>query len=324
MSKDSERSACAISVDFPGVRQWLSHGEREGLWDLVVLGDNFEIPAADAYLFGAWNDAYGSLVERLRLAVPEAQIHVAWSSSAYEMETAPPEILTHMGFLGKRPMPKVDGFACLNPDMVDHWPNAWHLPAPIHLDPQDPKVLTGYGEGERSGLALFAPTMLKKNLYSQMLAVRSFQRAFPDKPKDVILHTNLEPYRPVMDALGIRYVLHPWLPRDKYLAVLASCKASLCVSVGESWSYFCVDSLSVNTPVIGSPTIGWLPPYYRVSNPNSPRTIQEALERVWSDAPKDLRRTILEPLAARQNAAARQAIEARFDYGVQVPAAAPI
>lgn len=307
------KRVCAITVPYPGVVQWLTHGYDEGLWDLRLLesGKSVEVPEADLYLLGAWSPAYVGVVQRLRAMQPQAKIAVAWSSSPGEMDGAQIEIVYSLALTSKNSdapipiMPQIDAWATLHPDMVHHFPNSVHLPAPIHLE----EARTKYPAGE--GVGFFAPNTPKKNVFTQLLAVRRFQQKYAELGDEAtLLHTNLNDYKPIIDGYGIHARYYDWLPRAEFLKVLGQRRIVMCASTYESWSYLCVDAMMQNVPVVGSPTIPWLPEEWK-AEPNSPESIVDTMGAIWEhrQAYASFPRLKLEAVAERQNQAAKEAVE---------------
>lgn len=298
---DFTSQICAVSAPFPGVTQWLEHGRREKLWDLRILGDSdsIELPECEWYLFGAWHQSYMPIIDLLK--ANKRKVAIAWSSSAVEMDFQQVEILYAIALQGEATRDKIDAWACLNADMAEFFPNGMHLPAPIHVEPHT-------GNGIRGGLAFYAPSTMKKNVFPQLLAAKRFQNDDPSA-EDRYLRTNLENYNPIFEGYGIKHRLEPWLESHaNHLQRLSQAKVALAAGHGESWSYATVDALSVGTPVVGSPTIPWLPDAWRCKNPNSPLDILGVLRRVWEDPGIEPREWLIR-VAREQNEAARVAIE---------------
>lgn len=311
-----------ITVGFPGVRRWLENGAAEGLWGLTLLEDQqrAEVPPAEAYGVGAWHMAYVPVYEQVRsMGVP---FGVAWSSSPQESDTnrGQIELLYLLALTSKPkdptmpmtpstgPTPRPDWWACLDQNLAAVLPNAIHLPGPIHLETLPDRT-------KEDWIGFFVPPTEKKAIFSQLLAVRAFQRTHPS----CRLQTNLAPYQQVMDWLGLNYTLHPWLPRDEYLEVVGKCRVVLHASIAEAFGYGAVDALMAGTPVMGSPTLPWLPPQWCVVNPNDPTGIAATLEAMYGPGyyvadPREF----VAAKARINNSAARVAVEAILTHKAQV------
>ena len=292
---DFRQRICAVTVPYPGVRQWLEHGYKENLWDYVLLQDQSVVVGMgyEWIMFGAWNPAYNPIAAKAKAA--GVKVAVAWSSSATEMEHAPVEIDAVMD-LQRRGI--VDAWLCLQPDMAGYFPNGRHLPAPVHLDPEP------HQDEEPSGIGFYAPATLKKNIFPQLLAIQRVQELHPYM--DLTLKTNLAPYKGVMEAYGIKHELQDWAPRDEHLARLSKCRMHMCASHAESFCYGAADAMMMGVPVVGSPTIDWLPDAWKTSNPNSPKAILEVMERHLSGYANP--RFWINDVAWRNNAAASNTI----------------
>lgn len=300
-------------MPYPGVRQWLEHGHRENLWNYVLIKDegaNIEIPECEWVILGAWHPFYQQLVPHLKKA--GVKIAVAWSSSATEMEHAPSEIEAVNWLLQQDGL--VDAWLALQPDLAPLFPNGIHLPAPVHLEAR-------VTVPEQRGIGFYAPATLKKNIFAQLLAIRGLQRdplfaVDAEKSVDVTLYHNLASHKPIMDAFGVRNVLEPWVEsREEHLKRVASRHLHMAASHAESFCYGAMDACMMGVPVVGSPTIAWLPPTWRTLNPNSPQAIQDTAQWLLSAGGTRLlnldvkARSVAEATAAKNNEAAAKAIE---------------
>lgn len=261
-------------------------GEKLGLWRFVRMeGPRVTIPSARAYILGAWHPQYQQLLGAEKTGV-------LWTSSAGEMEMEPVEI----GYLGGILHDPRIGFIWFgDPSLAKVYPQkGFYAPYPLSPDLEIPQV------EKRHAVALFNPGGLKKNNLNQLLAVALAQREDPD----LVLETNLGGYRDLMDRLGIRYHLHPWLPREQYHRVLASCRMNLAVSWAETFNYQVAEAGLLGVPSVVSPTVPL--PGFRVQDPNNPLNIALVLHNPPSIF-KDIRERTLE-VAEHHNQALREAL----------------
>lgn len=303
-NQDLTKKVCALTVPYPGVRQWLEHGHRERLWDLRVIDTNqpLEVPDAELYLLGAWSNAYLGIIDRIRKQDPKKRFAVAWSSSPGEMGTTHIEIAYALSISRNgKDAPRIDAWACLHPDLVPHFPNAIHLPGPIHIETDRSIPFT-----KRTGVFFFAPATTKKNIFPQLLAVKRFQDQKPGDP-DRRLYTNLADYAPIMKGYGIDYEIVPWLDRAEFMQRISHARLAMISSIYESHSYAAVDFMSQGVPVVGSPTIPWLPKAW-MAEPNSPESMVRVMTQLWDD-PRPHPRLHLEAVASNKNREARLAVE---------------
>ena len=175
----------------------------------------------------------------------------------------------------------------------------FYAPYPLSPDLEIPRV------EKRDAIALFNPGGLKKNNLNQLLAVKLFQRNNPGW----LLETNLGAYQGQMDLLGVKYQLHPWLPRDQYQRLLASCRVNLAVSWAETLNYQVAEAGLLEVSSVVSRTVPL--PGFRVHDPNSPIEIADRLfYAIRHQASMDIRRRV-EAVALRNNQLLKDALRNR-------------
>ena len=275
-------------MPFPGVSAVLENGEKLGLWRFVRLGGSrVVIPPADIYLFGAWHPGYQHL---LGLG---GRLGVLHTSSIGEMDFTPVE----WGYLdGVLLDPRIEFVWFGDPALARLFPQkGFYAPYPLAcLEPLDME--------KQDIITLFCPGGPKKNLANQLAAVALVQREMA-----LTLHTNLGEYERVMRALGVKYVLHPWLPRADYHRLLASARVNLAISWSETFNYQVAEAAFLGVPSAVSPAVEWMPEHCKVLNPNSPEEIaKKALALVRG--PTDIREWV-ERVAQSQNAVLTHALE---------------
>ena len=265
----------AISAPFPGVSRVLEEGEKLGLWKFVRLGGQVTIPPARAYILGAWHSEYKMLLGNLG-----GKLGMLWTSSTGEMEMEPIEVQYLFQALAD---PRIEFIWFGDESLARAFPQkGFHASYPLATDLKIPLE----GVEKRNAIALFNPGGLKKNNLNQLLAVALFQR---DQP-GWVLETNLGAFRGVMDTLGIKYHLHPWLPREQYHQILASCRVNLAVSWAETFNYQVAEAGLLGVPSVVSPTVPL--PGFRVQDPNDPLNIALVLHNPPSIF-KDIRERVL-------------------------------
>lgn len=74
-----------------------------------------------------------------------------------------------------------------------------------------------------------------------------------------------------------KLILHPWLPHDKFLGVLASMDLGLQVSFSETFNIVAADMVSVGLPIVVSPDIYWASNLFKVAPTDKAKIIDKML-----------------------------------------------
>ena len=250
-------------MSYPGVCRVAQEGEKLGLWQFVRLEGRVEIPPADLYILGAWNDVYDQL-----LRVLPGKVGVCWTSSVGEMnlagyESGQAEVeYQYLARILKDSRVKFIWFG--DPSLAQVFPEkGLYSPYPIYL-PLSSLSFSAAPEPPRDYMTFFCPHTLKKNALNNLLGAYLIQQE-----TGYILRTNV----PVPDLLPIKHVYDGWLPEDRYQAVIRQSALNLACSWSETLHYQAVEAALYKVPSVGSRTIPWLPKEFVVDNPNDSRDI---------------------------------------------------
>ena len=294
-----------VTMPFPGVVEYLRHGKAVGLWDMTVLGsERVEVAPADAYGVGAWCQEYGAVHDEVRKR--GASFGVAWTSSPQESDASRTqvELLYLMALTSEKSPYRPDWFMCLHPALAEVLPGGFHVPAPICME--EVKVVP-----KEDRIAFYSPGTEKKAVFSQLLAVKAFQKERPE----FILDTNLASYEKLMQWLGIRYELRSWMPRGELLERLAACRFAMHASLAESFGYGAVDAMMAGTPVVGSPALQWLPRSWCARDANDPASILSQMRHACdSEVMESDAKAIIDSIAGSQNYQAKEAAARLHEY----------
>ena len=85
------------------------------------------------------------------------------------------------------------------------------------------------------------------------------------------------------ESVGVQYDFAPWSSWDDYLKIVSE-KVSICFqpSFTESFNYVSVEHMALGIPVVGSPTVKFLPPAWQ-SNPDDPIDMSNTLDALLDD-----------------------------------------
>lgn len=248
----------SLSVPFPGAKRPLEEGKKLGMWEFVLLeGEKIAIPPADVYVFAAWHQVYEQL---LGLG---GKVGILWTSSAGEMDFEPVE----QEYLRRiREDPRISFIWFGDIALAKIYPEkGFYAPYPFNVDGADPPDV------EKKNIAtLFCPTVPKKNILNQLLAMKLVQRS-----GRLTLHTNVVSYDYDVILKDLDCVRHGWLPQEEYHELIASARINLACSWAETFNYNVAEAAACGTISVTSETIpvsGLI-----VKNPNNPVHIAEKI-----------------------------------------------
>lgn len=157
--------------------------------------------------------------------------------------------------------------------------------------------------GAKVNIGCFGAIRPLKNQLIQAIAAVDFTR---NLGKALLFHMNgtrAEQFgdnnlKNIEALLGTQLVLHPWLPHEEFLQLIASMDLCLQVSLSESFNVVSADAVSMGVPLIGSAAIKWLPAHSQAATDSAasivaamkragPHTVREnraALERFLSNS----------------------------------------
>lgn len=128
---------------------------------------------------------------------------------------------------------------------------------------------------------------LKNQLIQAMAAVQYVRRDLPGARLAFHMNggrieqsgsSNLKNITALMQATGNTLVLHPWMPHEEFLELVANMDVCLQVSLSESFCIVASDAVSMGVPLVGSDAIAWLPKRSR-AKVNDAASIAEAMAR---------------------------------------------
>lgn len=160
---------------------------------------------------------------------------------------------------------------------TSYLPNYYFLRHPRHMKPERDAVIDVGCFG--------AIRPLKNQLIQAFAAIRYAQK----KGKKLFFHmngtrieqsgtNNLISIKAILEATGNELVLHPWLPHDEFLELVASMDICLQVSLSETFNIVSADAVSMGVPLVGSDQIPWLPERSQ-AKADSAESIAEAMGR---------------------------------------------
>lgn len=126
---------------------------------------------------------------------------------------------------------------------------------------------------------------LKNQLIQDFAAVRYAKHI----GKKLVLHmngtrseqggeNNLKNIQALIKHSGEELKLHPWLPHDDFLELVAGMDICLQVSLSESFNITSSDSVSMGIPLIGSEAISWLPEHSQARVDSAEDIFQKMLQ----------------------------------------------
>lgn len=229
-----------VTAPYPGVRRVFEEGEKVGLMDVWVVGEG---PKGigweqEVIILGSWNSDYASIVDTLK---KEKKIGVLWTSSMGEVGLEGAELQLLWEVVNNKDI----SFIWFGDRSLGRlFDKGFYAPYPLDykLSPIQPK---------QNIVTLFCPPTLKKNIYNQLVAIKFLQ----EREKELILHTNIPLDKSLIEFLGLRCVVHPWMQRRQYDELLASSRLNFAVSFAETFNYQCAEAIMLGTPCIVSSTV---------------------------------------------------------------------
>lgn len=80
-----------------------------------------------------------------------------------------------------------------------------------------------------------------------------------DAPEGVEANAIKKSVKAIIETLGGKLVLHPWLAHEEFLELVEQMDMCMQVSISESMNITMADAISIGIPAIGSDAIQWLP-----------------------------------------------------------------
>jgi glycosyltransferase involved in cell wall biosynthesis len=159
------------------------------------------------------------------------------------------------------------------------------FPHPIDLkifDPVKKQKLDGIN------LDLFCRPRFGKNILTQILSLKMTEL-------NAKLHINFDlgRFRKIVEQIGVKPIIHHWLPEFDYYGLIAGMDMSLQVTFGESFNYAVAERMALSVPVLSTFDIylleedSFLNKYLCVNAIDTPKAIAASIKRILTD--KNLR-----------------------------------
>jgi glycosyltransferase involved in cell wall biosynthesis len=141
---------------------------------------------------------------------------------------------------------------------------------------------------EGINLDLFCAPRLGKNILTQILSFKMTEL-------DANLHINFDlgGFRKIVEKIGVKPVVHSWLPELDYYGLISGMDMSLQVTFGESFNYAVAERMALSVPVLSTFDIylleedQFLNKYLCVNAIDTPKVIAASIKRIIND--KNLR-----------------------------------
>ncbi len=259
-----------LTAPFPGVIRVGQEGQKLGLWDLLVLDPLTQqrLPLADCYILGAWHpqeypDILDILVEQKK------QVGVCWTSGPGEVGLEMEEMSFLRTILDDQRISFIwfgsKALAEIFPEKGFFAP--YPLAIPLEMPPQTEKGLT---------MTLLCPSTAKKNIFNNLLAAQVLQRR-----RGLMLVTNVDPRILAFFSRGLNsYAPSMWIRQPEYEGFLRESQINLAVSWSETFSYQVAEACMAGAPSVVAKTTWWMPPEFKVEDPNNPLELAHRAETV--------------------------------------------
>jgi len=292
---------------FPGVSRVFRDMEHLGMKVLYVSEQNIykAITESDLVIFGAYHELYAYPIRRLK-----ATKFVLWTSPLLQMELSNEiDIFDHVLNLKDRGIINQIWFGDLGMWKA-YESKGFFMPYPL-----DTKRVTNYKKQleRKPGVTLFCPWSLRKNILTQLAAMKIAQK---DAPELLLYGNNMGAYAKVAERMGVSYVDCGWMKPETYFTKIQEVHAGLQVFLSESFAYTALDHILLDTPVLGSPSIDWLPQQLKVANIDDPVEIADRIIKLARDYSSiDAYREAALDMAAARNARVSEAMKCRGEEG---------
>ena len=287
----SYKNFISISLSFPGVEAYLKNLSAVAGTTHFTLGtDELRISEENIVIFGAWHPVYKNIIDQ----IPNKK-GILWTSSGGEMDFTPNsvEILYLNNILKMLDDKVIDFILFTDPYLAQIFKRdkTWHISCPVEIP------LFHRNVKKIEGISLLQPAKTTKNIYNNLLAVKTVQNTI-----DLKLHTNLKPYEQVIEELGIDYEMYNWLPKDEYMNLISQMRINLaCFWCGEYFNYQVVEAALVGTQSVVSKSVDYYPVLSsKVVNLDNPIEISEVVEKVHNNSYRNIR-LIMEVQCERWN-----------------------
>lgn len=240
------------------------------------------LPYGDNIIFASFDPLIAHLVRKL--AKKGIQPSVMWCSTLSQTELVPAEVTwlkTLLDLLKAGQIKYLMAHRRIFESLGYFINQAVFFPHPINL-----KVFDTIKKQKLSGinLDLFCRPRIGKNILTQILSFKMTEL-------DAKLHINfdLKRFGRVVEQIGVKPVIHSWLPEMDYYSLIASMDMSLQVTFGESFNYAVAERMALSVPVLSTYDIyllaedQFLNKYLCVNAIDTPKTIAASIKRILND-----------------------------------------
>ncbi|MEO0093547.1 MAG: hypothetical protein ABIK93_08480 [candidate division WOR-3 bacterium] len=244
------------------------------------------LPYGDNIIFAGFDSLTAHIIERLT----KKGIHPSamWCSTLSQAELVPQEIgllRVLIDFLNKDKIKYLMAHRRIFESYGYFLRKAVLFPHPIDLrifEPVKRQQLEGIN------LDLFCRPRLGKNILAQILGFKMAEL-------DAKLHINfdLRKLRKIVESIGVKPIVHHWLPELDYYGLIAGMDLSLQVTFGESFNYAVAERMALSVPVLATFNIyllaedQFLNKYLCIDAIDTPKAIAAAIKRIITE--KNLR-----------------------------------
>jgi glycosyltransferase involved in cell wall biosynthesis len=257
---------------FPGVSRTFDDMRQFGL-KIIYAHEYRQIKEEDLAIFGAYHQAYAIPIRRLK-----CKKFLLWTSPLLQMELSPDEPGIFNFVLDLKDRGIIDQIWFGDPGMWKVYEDkGFHMPYPLDAN----RLLPFYKKNtDRHGISLFCPWTPRKNILTQLAAVKIIQKDFPDS---VLYGNNMNVYAPIAQRMGVSFVDCGWMKDDVYYQMIQKVKVGLQVFLSESFCFTAFDHIVLGTPVVASACLDWLPDQLKVKNSDDPVEIADKIIKVGNE-----------------------------------------
>ncbi len=294
---------------FPGVSRTFEDMKQFGL-KIICAHEYKQVKEDDLVIFGAYHQVYALPIRRLK-----CKKFLLWTSPLLQMELSPDEPNIFNFVLDLKDRGIIDQIWFGDPGMWKAYEDkGFHMPYPLDVDRL---MAFRKPDPERQGISLFCPWTPRKNILTQLAAVKIVQKDFPDS---VLYGNNMNVYTPIAQRMGVSFVDCGWMKDDVYYQMIQKVKVGLQVFLSESFCFTAFDHMILGTPVIASACLDWLPDQLKVKNSDDPVEIADKIIKVRNEysSTDAYRESVLEMARAR-NARAFEAFKCHTGEGGDSP-----
>ena len=260
---------------FPGVTRVFE--DMRDLFGLKIIypHEYNQLAEDDLAIFGAYHQAYAMPIRRLK-----CKKFLLWTSPLLQMEFSEEPVIFNQ-VLNMKDRGIIDQIWFGDVGMWKAYEDkGFFMPYPLNVkrlqpyyDPLPPE--------DREGIALFCPWTPRKNILTQLAAVKLVQQ---DRPEAVLYGNGMNAYAPLAERMGVSFVDCGWMKKDAlYYQMIQKVRVGLQVFLSESFCFTAFDHMVLGTPVVASACVDWLPDSLKVKNLDDPVEISDRIIKVGSE-----------------------------------------